>query len=345
MPRTGAILAMLVVVLVAGGCGDDEERAPADLVEDASPDGAVSEVAPKADPSSEAPVASEAEPSAGTVADAAAIDGTPTAFDETASVGDEDCPAGEHRHDAGDLCHPIDDGEQPATDGEASPVSTQEDTEQVICGEGMTLMAEHATADDNGCRPEECETGRGGRGHCLLDEEPLEETQAAEAEDNAVLDWEDYGLQDCVETGPGVCERDGVLFCHDTIDGWNECPGQPSGDPCEHDDSDPLSITGSIQVTGAIPEVVLAPGTYRIDVCLWGNNVTTGEPAPFAVFIADSSYAVQSDAVWETTGVVEGRWAAEITVPEDFNDAVAVAVHVTPEGGGTWVVRFSPQEG
>ena len=211
------------------------------------------------------------------------------------------------------------------------------------CGEGMTLMAEHATADDNGCRPEECETGRGSGGHCLLDEEPLEETEAAEAEDNALLDWEDYGLQDCVETGPGVCERDGVLFCHDTIDGWNECPGQPSGDPCEHDDSDPMSITGSIQVTGAIPEVVLAPGTYRIDVCLRGNNVTTGEPAPFAVFIADSTYAVQSDAVWETTGVVEGRWAAEITVPEDFNDAVAV--HATPEGGGTWVVRFSPQEG
>ena len=69
MPRTGAILAMLVVVLVAGGCGGDEERAPADLVEDAGPDGAVSEVDPKAAASSEAPVASEAEPSEGTVAD------------------------------------------------------------------------------------------------------------------------------------------------------------------------------------------------------------------------------------------------------------------------------------
>ena len=43
--------------------------------------------------------------------------------------------------------------------------------------------------------------------------------------------------------------------------------------------------------------------------------------------------------------MLEGRWAAEITVPEDFNDAVAVAVHATPEGGGTWVVRFSPQQG
>ena len=74
-----------------------------------------------------------------------------------------------------------------------------------------------------------------------------------------------------------------------------------------------------------------------------GQQRRDGEPAPFAVFIADSTYAVQSDAVWETAGVVEGRWAAEITVPEDFNDAVAV--HATPEGGGTWVVRFSPQQG
>ena len=70
MPRTGAILAMLVVVLVAGGCGGDEERAPADLVEDAGPDGAVTEVDARADPSSEAAVAPEAEPSEGTVADA-----------------------------------------------------------------------------------------------------------------------------------------------------------------------------------------------------------------------------------------------------------------------------------
>ena len=70
MPRTGAILAMLVVVLVAGGCGGDEERAPADLVEDAGPDGAVTEVDARADPSSEAAVAPKAEPSEGTVADA-----------------------------------------------------------------------------------------------------------------------------------------------------------------------------------------------------------------------------------------------------------------------------------
>ena len=73
MPRTGAILAMLVVVLVAGGCGGDEDRAPADLVEDAGPDGAVSVVDPIEDASSEAPAASEAEPSEDTVADAAPV--------------------------------------------------------------------------------------------------------------------------------------------------------------------------------------------------------------------------------------------------------------------------------
>lgn len=69
MPRTAAILAMLVVLLVATGCGGDEQRAPADLVEDAGPDGAGSEVAPKATPSSDAPAATEAEPSKDTVAD------------------------------------------------------------------------------------------------------------------------------------------------------------------------------------------------------------------------------------------------------------------------------------
>ena len=73
MPRTGAILAILVVVLVAGGCGGGEDSVPADPVEDAGPDGAVSVVDPIEDASSEAPVASEAEPSEDTVADTAPV--------------------------------------------------------------------------------------------------------------------------------------------------------------------------------------------------------------------------------------------------------------------------------
>lgn len=131
-----------------------------------------------------------------------------------------------------------------------------------------------------------------------------------------------------------------MLHCHDTVTGWAECPGQPSDDPCEHDESNPLSFTGAGQITGQIPEVHLPPGEYDIQVCLQNNNITTGQASPFSVFIADSTYEVQSDAVWEPVGVVEGEWQAQITVPSGF-DAL-LEIHVTPEGDGTWVVTFIP---
>ena len=70
MPLTAAIVAMLVVGLVAGGCGGDGERAPADLVEDADPDWVVSDVDPREGASSDSPAASEAGRSEDTVADA-----------------------------------------------------------------------------------------------------------------------------------------------------------------------------------------------------------------------------------------------------------------------------------
>ena len=73
MPRTGAILATLAVVLVAAGCGGDQDRAPADPVVDAGPDRAVSEVDPIGDASPEAPAASEAEPSEYAVADTTSV--------------------------------------------------------------------------------------------------------------------------------------------------------------------------------------------------------------------------------------------------------------------------------
>lgn len=70
MPRNGVMLAILVAVLVATGCADDNDDSPTDPVEKADPDSAASAADPNDDASPAAPVASEAEPSRDTVADA-----------------------------------------------------------------------------------------------------------------------------------------------------------------------------------------------------------------------------------------------------------------------------------
>ncbi|MYA16788.1 MAG: hypothetical protein F4Z28_08465 [Gammaproteobacteria bacterium] len=70
MSRTGVMLAFLAVMLVAPGCGGGEDRAPADPVEDAGPDGAASDVETAGDTSQDAPASLEADLGGNVVADA-----------------------------------------------------------------------------------------------------------------------------------------------------------------------------------------------------------------------------------------------------------------------------------
>ena len=70
MPRTGVMLAILAVMLVAPGCGGGEDRAPADPVEDAGPHGAASDVETAGDTSPDAPASLEADLGENVVADA-----------------------------------------------------------------------------------------------------------------------------------------------------------------------------------------------------------------------------------------------------------------------------------
>ena len=73
MPRNGVLIAMVAVALVAAACGGDEDRAPADPVEDPGLDGVVSEVDPREGSSPGVLGAPEAEPREDAVADATPV--------------------------------------------------------------------------------------------------------------------------------------------------------------------------------------------------------------------------------------------------------------------------------
>ena len=308
--RVGLVAA--AAALAVSSCASEEPQAP--VVATAEETAELASQQPDNTPTTTAPQTPET-----TTADAVEAGAEPA-----------ECEEGQHSHD-GEGCH----GHSDTTDS----ANGSGGDSGAVCEDGLTRFEDLVTEEDNGCRPQVCDNGRGDDGHCLFAEEELTEEEAAALADADPLPWEEYGLEGCTEVALGMCDLDGVLHCHNTITGWAECPGQPSGDPCIYDGSDPLSLRGSIQVTGQVPEIVLEAGVYDIHVCLWDNDVATGEPEAFAVFIADSTYQVQSDAVWVTEGVAAGEWRAEIVVPEGFTEPLVV--HVTPEGGGMWVVQFS----
>lgn len=237
---------------------------------------------------------------------------------------------------------------------ESEPVAVVE--QDVICGEGLVLMEEFVTDTDNGCRPETCDHGRDDHGDCALppEDEPLTEEKAA-ALPTETIPYEEYGLEGCTEVSLGVCDLEGVLYCHDTLSGWAECPGQPSGDPCEYDENDPLSLSGSVQVTGQAPEVTLAAGLYRVDVCLSSNDVATGNASAFLVYfpavvnedniiiggalLTPGDTSVVGGPVVDEQSVVSGNWSRDIQIVW-LGEAEPFEIYVTPEGNGTWVLRF-----
>ena len=213
--------------------------------------------------------------------------------------------------------------------------------QDVICGEGLTLMEEFVTDTDNGCRAEMCDDGRTDRGDCQLppEDEPMTEEEVTAVEEAEPLDTEEYVPEGCTEVSLGVCEQDGVTYCHDTITGWAECPGQPSGDPCEHDANDPLVFMGSIQSQPA--EVTLPAGVWLATVCLSNNDLITGQPAGFSANLL----ALQNGGIFyllaSAESVVSGSWAETIEAPDGLQQA---QLNVTPDGGGSWVVAFRQGE-
>ena len=231
--------------------------------------------------------------------------------------------------------------------------------QDVICGEGLTLMEEFVTDTDNGCRAEMCDDGRDDHGNCALPpaDEPMTEEEVAELP-TETIPYEEYGLEGCTAVSLGMCNRDGVLFCYDTVEGWAECPGQPSGDPCEQDETDDLSFTGSsVQTTGQIPEVTLTPGTWTVSACVTDNDVTTGVASPFQMALipdldAGHHYRLPEGETWannypavlfRSESVVDGEWSRTIIVPSEGQPALLnMEVAVTAEGGGTWVIIFRP---
>ena len=220
--------------------------------------------------------------------------------------------------------------------------SEDESETTVICGEGLVKFVELVTAQDNGCRPEECADGRGSDGFCLVAEEVLTEEEAAELEDAEVLAWEDYGLEGCAEINLGTCDKDGVLYCYNTVAGWEECPGQPTFGGCEHDPDDPLSLTGFGQIAGQEPRVVLAAGDWTAVICLEGNDLFDGQASHFSMYLmpvaADGSYVYErSITLAKAEAVIEGEWRQEFTVESE----TVYEVWVTPEGDGRWTLRLS----
>ena len=211
--------------------------------------------------------------------------------------------------------------------------------QDVICGEGLTLMEEFVTDTDNGCRPEMCDDGRTDRGDCQLppEDEPMTAEEVAAVVDAEPLAPEEYIPEGCTEVSLGVCEQDGMTYCHDTIAGWAECPGQPTGDPCEHDVDNPLSYSGSTQ---SQPESVTLPaGTWLVTVCLTSNDLATGQPEPFLA----NMIAVNNGGLFylfaSEESVVDGSWQQTIEAPDGLDQA---NLNVTPEGGGFWVITFAP---
>ena len=246
------------------------------------------------------------------------------------------------------------DHEEEAVEGfpEVEPLE-----QDVICGDDLVLLAEFVTDTDNGCRPEMCDDGRTDHGDCQLppEDEPMTEEEVAELP-TETIPQEEYGLEGCTEVSLGVCDQDGLLFCHDTVEGWTECPGQPTGDPCEHDASDPLTVAGASDTGGTTPEITLASGLYRVDICLSGNDLTTDESSGFRVYlppVTDANNIVvggvlltpgdQSQVgglIVNEESVTSGEWSYEVEVVWS-NEAKPVAVVVTVVGGGSWTVSFS----
>ena len=327
--RSTFVAALAALALAATACGGGGDSADAPLPTDAPTTTVVSSADPESAPETTSP---------------------PETTTSTTALEPEPGPEPEPEV----ATEPEPEQADEATEGhdEVEGFEDVEPVEQdVICGEGLTLMEEFVTDTDNGCRPETCEHGRTDRGDCQLppEDEPMTAEEVAAVVDAEALVPEEYIPEGCTEVSLGVCEQDGLLFCHDTVEGWAECPGQPTGDPCEHDESNPLSVAGSGQITGEITTVSLSVGPWTATVCLTGNDLQTGQPEPFSLHLSpfavtdpsfDPTEIVTVVDVRAEQSVIDGTWSHRFDVaePTDYQ------VWATPEGGGFWVLTLSSNE-
>ena len=233
-------------------------------------------------------------------------------------------------------------GEEPAVEDAHEDEASGPVDAAVECGPGMALIEAHVTDTDNGCRPEACEAGRGDDGHCLPAEEPLTEEEAAALEDVEPIPYDEYGLEGCTEVSPGVCDKDGVLHCY-TVEGWTECPGQPSGDnPCDGESGPDGSITviGADTITGL--DIDLSAGQWEAVSCAHGTagriniTLTTPDFSKYAVIVGpDAEVASLSEPVRYLFTLTEDDAAAEWMLFAAIDGAVGIE----------WVVRFIPVGG
>lgn len=185
-----------------------------------------------------------------------------------------------------------------------------------------------------------------------VDRELTEEEAAALAEQGPIP-YSEYGLEGCTEVSAGICEdADGVMHCNDVVSGWSECPGQHvtgQTDACPVvEPSDRFAFTGRFQTTGQIPLVLMAEGRWRIDACLRGNDLTTGEPGTFYVSLftpPNDEGRGKGGVLFDEEAVVDGEWSTEIDLVWGEHEPLPFEVLVTPGGHGLWTLHITRVDG
>ena len=248
---------------------------------------------------------------------------------------------------------------EPEAGPEPEPVVEPEPTAQpepvVICADGLVVMAEFVSDDDDGCRPEVCDDGRGAAGGCLApdyveienpDDEPLGEPTEPSTDPDA------HPCERQVDSADGllgICTVGGVRYCNDG--GWGLCPGG-GGEPCPAIPAgDPLAFSGRGGLNTVENVVPLTAGRWRADICLTDSPYGA---SGFVVYMAnlDGFPVMQIDGEWNSyfvyvegpannlPGVAEGRWSVEFEVPSIVAHRTKRLL-VTAAAGGFWTVVFT----
>ena len=330
--------AFAAAVLVAASCGGGAEPEAPERVE---------EVQAPAEPDPEPDPESEPEP----------VEASEPAPEPAESEPEPPCPGGEHRHDDGGACHP--------TDPEPEPVEVVDEPELEPV-EASELAPEPAESEpEPACPGGDHRHDDGGICHPIdAEPEPVEvvDEPAPEPFDEEIEDFDPAEhvlvepstdpdahpceqVDDNADGAPGVCVVDGERFCYSEA-GWGDCPGGDavSDGSCRVvEPGDVFAFTGTTQIIGELPLVLMDEGTWRIDACLRDNDLTTGVPGRFTVSLytpPNDEGTGKAGTLFDVESVVNGEWTTEIDLvwpdePMPFN------VAVTPVGGGTWTLHLA----